>query len=72
MFILFYLNACGPLQPDGRKLSVILTFSYVKEKGAIFPANNIFCVFPQLCEINFFLNIIILSYYTTIYDIKEK
>ena len=30
--------ASGPLQPDGCKLSVLLTFLYVKEKSVIFPA----------------------------------
>ena len=26
-----FVNTCGQLQPDGRKLSVLLTISFVKE-----------------------------------------
>ena len=63
-FIDIYL-CLGPLQPDGCKLSVLLTFSYVKEKLCIFQSS---LSYVKLIELYY----ITLSYYPTIYDIEKK
>ena len=44
------LCASGPLQPDGCKQSVLLAFSYVIEKWAIFPAFSSMLLLFMPCQ----------------------
>ena len=42
--------ASSPFQPDGGKLSVLLTFSYVEEKWVIFPALSSMLLLDRSCR----------------------
>ena len=66
IFSFIYLHL-GPLQPDDFKLSVLLTFSYVKEKLVIFPALKCSLSLPLVMwnSKKYYLNYIF-------YNIKEK
>ena len=45
-----FYDANGPSQPDDCKLFVLLTFSYLKEKCAIFPAFSSMLLLGVSCE----------------------
>ena len=49
IFATYKITSC-PLRPDGCRLSVLLTFSYKKQKLAIFPAFSCMMLLDILCQ----------------------